>query len=148
VTGDDKITSLLLRIERSVKMSEGLRADQLDIVLSANLVRLPTLTDSALYVSTRDVANMLNVSPRQVTEYTLAASLPRFSRDKYYLPDVVNWAKVKAIADRLGLKPRDLEGLGYTDFSLGGEFSGSQINDKVLPAILGETKSKASEQRR
>ena len=117
-------------------MGKGLNGGELSIILSVGLVKLSMLADPTLYLSTRKASELLDVTPRQVTEYVLSGSLPRISRDRYYLPDLLNWIKVKAIADRLRLKPQDLEGFSFVDFSLGGEYCGPRINEKTLSAVL------------
>ena len=117
-------------------MANRLNAGELSIILSVGLVKLPTLADPMLYLSTRKAAELLDVSTRQVTEYVLNESLPRISRDRYYLLDLLNWVKVKSITDRLKLKPRELETLGFADFSLGGTYCGPLINEKALSAVL------------
>ncbi|MGA9363314.1 MAG: hypothetical protein WBW16_03005 [Bacteroidota bacterium] len=99
--------------------SRKLTALQLSIVLSGGNVKLPTVGDSEFFGSTKDVAELLDVTPQRVNQYVSQEGLPKFARDKFYLPEVVNWSTVKTIADILEKKPQEMEHLGLVDFTLG-----------------------------
>ena len=97
---------------------------------------MPRTSDPELYGSTRYVAQMLQVTPQRITQYVLDEGLPKDSRDRFYLPDVVNWEKVRILADWLKMKPQELSRFGFVDFSLGEEIGGPHISEKALDRIF------------
>jgi len=45
--------------------------------------------------------------------------LKKVGRDRFYIPDVVNWQKVKSFSVLLKKYPQDMGDIGIVDFSLG-----------------------------
>jgi hypothetical protein len=116
---------------------------QLALLLSANMARIPHVDDPKLFRSTREVAeDFLDCTPRMVNEYVLAYGLRQAGRDLFYLPDVVNWRSVKMVADLMGRKPQDLKVWGVIDFGLGeGHLLEMKVpkENRVAGPILGVT---------
>jgi hypothetical protein len=95
-------------------------AEQLMIAFSANLLRIPFVDDPKLFRTTREVAEeFLDCSPRMVNEYVNSDSLPQIGKDRFYVPDIMNWMNVRDIAKRFHVKVADLAYLGVVDFTLG-----------------------------
>lgn len=119
---------------------------QLAILFSANLARIPRTDDPKLYRSTREVAeDILDCTPRMVNEYVLAHGLPQVARDRFYLPDVLNWQNVKLMADRLRCKVQDLKSFGVIDFGLG---EGHLLESKVPDGTKAEKQAKQNRRER
>jgi hypothetical protein len=116
---------------------------ELMLLLFGGLAKLPKPEDSALFVNTQDLAGILSYTPQRISQLYWGEGLPKARGKTYYLPDVVNWLKVKIIATALSLKPRELANFGLVDFTLGSS-SVPEIDPKVLasmPSLAGPQKS-------
>jgi hypothetical protein len=125
------------------KANEELDEPELMLLLFGGLARLPKPEDSALFVNTQRLAGLLNYTSQRISQFYWSEGLPKAREKTYYLPDVVNWLKVKSIATALSLKPRELANLGLVDFTLGSS-SVPEIDPKVLasmPSLAGPQKS-------
>lgn len=123
----------------------GISALGLNVSLNSGLLRLPELADEQLYKDTRQVAELLDVTVQRVNQCCNDEGLPKHSRNKFYLPDVLNWQKVKSIAERLHTNPKQLAKFGFVDFTLKhdddsaplGRRSAPTIDKDVLSGLLG-----------
>lgn len=113
------------------------------IIQTGGLLRLPKMGDDCLYANTKDIAMMLGVTPQRVNQYCATEGLPKADRNKFYIPEVMNWQKVKAIAEILHVNPRELASYGYVDFTLG-DRSAPEINPNVMTKSETEKRTQAT----
>jgi len=109
-------------------------AEELLIILNGGLARLPRMKDKALWANTRLVAEMLKVTPQSISQLCFTEGLPKHDRDRFYIPDVLNWKKVKVFAELTESNPKDFAQHGLVDFSLGGE-DVPELSEKILQKI-------------
>lgn len=109
-------------------------AQELLIILNGGLVRLPKLQNKAFWANTRLVAEMLAVTPQRITQFHFEEGLPKEARDRFYIPDVLNWKKVKFFAELTHRNPKDFAEHGFADFSLGSEEM-PELSEKILSMI-------------
>jgi hypothetical protein len=96
------------------------------MTLTGRLVRLPRIREEELYVSTNQMAELLRVTPQRVGQLCAVEGLLKADRNRFYLPDIVNWTRVRHIAELLEKNPRELSDWGFVDFTLG---------DRSMPEI-------------
>jgi hypothetical protein len=100
-------------------LEEGINEKDVAIILTGGFVKLPRVPDERFWTDTRGVAKLFSLTPRRVRQLCVDEGLPKQGRDRFYIPDIVNWQKVKFFAELLKVKPKELEEHGVVDFSLG-----------------------------
>jgi hypothetical protein len=129
----------------SINSKDEISETELMVLLNGGLVRLKMFEAGSLIATSRQVAEFLEISIQRVNQLCLDQGLPKLSRDKFYLPSVMNWKKVQQVAQLLEKYPKELEYLGLVDFTLGAS-SVPEIDVSKLfplaPAIENKQKNK------
>ncbi len=121
-------------MKKRKKLERAGKPQPMDL-LSSGLVKQRPNEGEEHWGTTREVALILGVTTQRVGQYVLDEGLPKAGRDRFYLPDVVNWKKVHIIAEAMGKRPCELEAFGYVDFTFSGKLF--MLDPKDLQRILG-----------
>jgi hypothetical protein len=100
-------------------LEEGINEKGVAIILTGGFVKLPRVPDERFWTDTRGVAKLFSLTPRRVRQLCVDEGLPKQGRDRFYIPDIVNWRKVRFFAKILNVKPNELIDYGVVDFTLG-----------------------------